>query len=206
MRNIDLSLYLVLDAEVCRTQKHLLEIAQAALASGITVLQLRSHHPEWSKRIWYDTASLLKPLCAAHNVPFIINDEIDIALAIDADGVHIGQEDLPPAVVRRLIGEDKILGLSIHNLAQAKSVDERLIDYIGIGPVYPTASKQKPDPVLGLEGLNGIVAIKTVPGVAIGGITAANVQQVRACQPDGIAVISAICKAENIPEAVQALR
>lgn len=206
MRDIDLSLYLVLDAQSCETQTRLIEVAQQALQAGISVLQLRSHHPDWSKRLFYDTASILKPLCQTYHVPFIINDEVDIALAIDADGVHIGQNDLPPSLVRRLIGENKILGLSTHTPNQANAIDKTIIDYIGMGPVYPTTSKKKPDPTLGLSGLREIIAIKAVPGVAIGGITPQNIHEVRACKPDGIAVIRAICQAHNIADVVAKLR
>lgn len=205
MKSLDLSLYLVLDAQSCETFTRLITVAEQALAAGITVLQLRSHHPDWTKRFFYDTACTLKPLCATYQVPFIINDEVDIALAVDADGVHIGQEDLPPERVRQLIGADKILGLSTHNLEQACAVNNNLVDYIGMGPVYPTRSKQKPDPVLGLSGLADIIRAKSLPGVAIGGINAENVEAVRALHPDGIAVISAICQADDIALAVQKL-
>lgn len=130
MRTIDLSLYLVLDAQACGNQDRLLTVAREALAAGVTVLQLRSHHPDWTKRVWYDIASILKPLCIAHHVPFIINDEVDVALAVGSDGVHIGQDDLPPTVVRRMIGENMILGLSTHNVMQVREVDSLSLIHI----------------------------------------------------------------------------
>ena len=204
MNTINLHLYLVLDAATCG--ERLLEVADAALQGGISVLQLRGHKTAWNKRDWYDTALALQPRCAAHGVPFIINDQVDIALAVGADGVHIGQSDLPPAVVRRLIGPEKILGLSTHSVAQVQAVDTDIVDYIGIGPVFPTRSKADADPAIGLDGLAAIVAAKPLPGVAIGGINADNVARVRAVNPDGIAVIGAICGAADILGATQALR
>ena len=183
MNTINLHLYLVLDAATCG--ERLLEVADAALQGGISVLQ---------------------PRCAAHGVPFIINDQVDIALAVGADGVHIGQSDLPPAVVRRLIGPEKILGLSTHSVAQVQAVETDIVDYIGIGPVFPTRSKADADPAIGLDGLAAIAAAKPLPGVAIGGINTDNVARVRAANPDGIAVIGAICGAVDILGATQALR
>ena len=171
-----------------------------------SVLQLRGHKTAWNKRDWYDTALALQPRCAAHGVPFIINDQVDIALAVGADGVHIGQSDLPPAVVRRLIGPEKILGLSTHSVAQVQAVDTDIVDYIGIGPVFPTRSKADADPAIGLDGLAAIVAAKPLPGVAIGGINTDNVARVRAVNPDGIAVIGAICGVVDILGATQSLR
>lgn len=204
MKAFDLHLYLVLDAAICGDK--LLETAQAALAGGVSILQLRGHKSAWRKRDWYDAALALKPLCAAAKVPFIINDQVDIALAVDADGVHVGQGDLPVAVVRELIGKNKILGLSTHSVAQVQAVDAHLVDYIGMGPVFATRSKADPDPVIGVEGLAAMVAAKTVPGVAIGGIKAEHAAAIRRINPDGIAVISAICGQDDVYSATLALK
>jgi thiamine-phosphate diphosphorylase len=176
------------------------------LQGGVSVLQLRGHKTAWSKRVWYDTALAVKVRCAAHQVPFIINDQVDIALAVGADGVHIGQSDLPAAVVRRLIGNERILGLSTHSVAQVQAVDSGIVDYIGMGPVFPTRSKADADPAIGLDGLAAMVAAKRLPGVAIGGINTDNVAAVRAVNPDGIAVIGAICGAADALAATQALQ
>ena len=197
-------LYLVLDAAACG--ERLLAVAEAALQGGVSVLQLRGHKTAWSKRVWYDTALAVKARCAAHQVPFIINDQVDIALAVGADGVHIGQSDLPAAVVRRLIGNERILGLSTHSVAQVQAVDSGIVDYIGMGPVFPTRSKADADPAIGLDGLAAMVAAKRLPGVAIGGINTDNVAAVRAINPDGIAVIGAICGAADALAATQALQ
>ena len=139
-------------------------------------------------------------------MPFIINDQVDIALAVGADGVHIGQSDLPAAVVRRLIGNERILGLSTHSVAQVQAVDSGIVDYIGMGPVFPTRSKADADPAIGLDGLAAMVAAKRLPGVAIGGINTDNVAAVRVINPDGIAVIGAICGAADALAATQALQ
>lgn len=203
MKVFDLRLYLVLDAAACG--ERLLAVAEAALANGVSILQLRGHKTAWSKRDWYQAALALKSLCAQVDVPFVINDQVDIALAVDADGVHVGQGDLPVAVVRRLIGEEKILGLSTHDVAQVQAVDCTLVDYIGMGPVFATQSKADADPTIGLDGLQAMVAAKMLPGVAIGGIDADNCAAVRAVNPDGIAVISAICGQADVAAATRAL-
>lgn len=204
MNSINLHLYLVLDAATCGGR--LLSVADAALQSGISVLQLRGHKTAWNKRAWYDAALALQPRCAAHGVPFIINDQVDIALAVGADGVHIGQNDLPPAVVRRLLGKERLLGLSTHSVAQVQAADTTIVDYIGMGPVFPTRSKADADPAIGLDGLAAMVAAKRLPGVAIGGINADNAAAVRAVNPDGIAVIGAICAAADPHTATRALQ
>ena len=126
-------------------------------------------------------------------------------MAVDADGVHVGQGDLPVSVVRRLLGADKIIGLSTHNVAQVQAVDSGIVDYIGMGPVFATQSKKDADPVIGLDGLRAMVAAKTLPGVAIGGIKSEHASDIRAINPDGIAVISAICGQQDINAAVRAL-
>lgn len=206
MKPFNLSLYLVLDAIVCGNREALLHTAEKALAAGITCLQLRGDKIGWSKRDWYNTALALKPMCAKAGVAFIINDQIDIALATDADGVHIGQSDLPATVARHLLGKDKIIGLSTCNIAQVKAAAREPVDYIGIGPVYPTTSKTNAPPALGLAGLQTLLTAKTLPGVAIGGINAERAKIIRKLHPEGIAVVSAICGQANIKEAVQQLQ
>lgn len=203
MKPFDLHLYLVLDAATCGDK--LLATAEAALAAGITMLQLRGDKQRWHKRNWYEAAQALKPLCAAAQVPFIINDQVDIALAVDADGVHVGQDDLPAAVVRRLLGQDKIIGLSTHTVAQVQAADGALVDYIGMGPVFATRSKADAAAAIGLAGLAAMVAAKRLPGVAIGGIGEREAAAVRAVNGDGIAVISAICAQDDVYKATTAL-
>lgn len=204
MKTFDLHLYLVLDAITCG--ERLLATAEEALASGVTILQLRGDKNYWGKREWYEAALALKPLCAGAGVPLIINDQVDIALAVDADGVHVGQGDLPVAVVRRLIGQEKILGLSTHGVAEVAAVDTGIVDYIGMGPVFPTQSKKDAAPAIGVDGLRAMVAAKRLPGVAIGGIKAEHAAEIRAVNPDGIAVISAICGQKDVVAVTKALK
>ena len=157
---------------------------------------------------YYNCAAIKPPGTTATGttLPWHYNRAVPRMVCVGADGVHIGQSDLPPAVVRRLIGPEKILGLSTHSVAQVQAVDTDIVDYIGIGPVFPTRSKADADPAIGLDGLAAIVAAKPLPGVAIGGINTDNVARVRAVNPDGIAVIGAICGVVDILGATQSLR
>ena len=187
---IDLSLYLVLDPDLCGGPDAMVRTARLAAENGATVVQLRA--PGWKKKQWLETASELKAVLAPLGVPLIINDHIDIALAIDADGVHVGQDDLPVAETRRLIGPGKILGLSISNAAELAAVQQG-IDYLGIGPVYPTGTKLDAAEATGLELFADLVAATGLPVVAIGGINGGNCMPLFAAGAQGVAVISAIC-------------
>ena len=172
---LDLLLYLVLDPDLCGGPEGMVRTARLAAESGATVVQLRA--PNWKKRQWLATARELKSVLKPFGVPLIINDHIDIALAVDADGVHVGQDDLPVAEVRRLIGPDKWLGLSVTNAEQLAEVPYGSVDYLGIGPVYPTGTKSDAAPVVGVPAFAELVAGSRLPVVAIGGIQAGN------CQP-----------------------
>ena len=145
---------------------------------------------------------ILKPL----GIPLIINDRVDIAMAVDADGVHIGQSDMPYEMARRLLGPDKIIGLSVENmddLIKANSLD---VDYVGISPVYGTPTKTDTAEPFGLEGLRKAVCMSVHPTVAIGGMNIGTIADVMAAGTDGVAVVSAICSAENIREAAAQLK
>lgn len=149
MKPLDLLLYLVLDPDLCGGAEGMVRTARLAAENGATVVQLRA--PNWKKRQWLATARELKSVLEPFGVPLIINDHIDIALAVDADGVHVGQDDMPVADVRRLIGPDKWLGLSVTNAVQMAEVPYELVDYLGIGPVYPTGTKSDAAPVVGVS-------------------------------------------------------
>ncbi|MEZ2349189.1 thiamine phosphate synthase [Caballeronia sp. RCC_10] len=204
--SFDLSLYLVLDPVQCGGHEAALDVARAALDGGATVVQLRA--PEWHKRAWLALALDLLPLTRAHGVPLIIDDHVDIALAAGADGVHVGQRDLPADVARRLMGPDALIGLSVSSpgeVAQANAM-QGVVDYLGAGPVYATPTKTDASAPCGIDGLAALCAEARFPTVAIGGIQAHNAADVMRAKPAGLAVVSAICKATNPREAAAALR
>ena len=187
---VDLSLYLVLDPDLCGGPDGMVRTARLAAENGATVVQLRA--PNWKKRQWLETARELKAVLAPLGVLLIINDHVDVALAVDADGVHVGQADLPVAETRRLIGPGKILGLSVSNTVQLKAVPDG-VDYLGIGPVYPTGTKLDAAAVVGARMFAELVAATRLPVVAIGGINADNCAPLFAAGAKGVAVVSAIC-------------
>ena len=191
MKPLDLLLYLVLDPDLCGGAEGMVRTARLAAENGATVVQLRA--PNWKKRQWLATARELKSVLKPFGVPLIINDHIDIALAVDADGVHVGQDDMPVADVRRLIGPDKWLGLSVTNAVQMAEVPYELVDYLGIGPVYPTGTKSDAAPVVSVPTFAELVGVSRLPVVAIGGIQVGNCQPLMQAGAKGVAVVSAIC-------------
>lgn len=195
-----LSLYLVLDPDLCGGEQGMVDAAVAAVAGGVTMVQLRA--PKWKKRQWVSAAQALKAVLGP--VPLIINDHIDVALLVDAAGVHVGQQDISAEMARRLIGPDKILGLSVSNSAQLAAVPEG-VDYIGVGPVFATGTKLDASPVIGLEEFSRLMQDKTLPAVAIGGIGAGRIAALRAAGADGVAVVSAICGQSEPEQAARAL-
>ena len=204
MKSFDLSLYLVLDPDLCGGAQGMIDTAQIAAQNGVSIVQLRA--PRWKKRLWFETARRLKETLAPLGVPLIINDQVDVALAVDADGVHIGQVDLPPATVRRLLGPDKLLGLSVANGEQLAASDLVGVDYIGVGPVYPTQTKHDAAPVLGVDGFAELRRALRLPTVAIGGIQASRCAPLLAAGAQGVAVVSAICGQPDVATAAIALR
>lgn len=203
-KRLDLSLYLVLDPILCGGINGMVETTKIAVANGVTAVQLRSEH-EFSGKNWYYAALALKEALSDTRVPLFINDHVDIALAIDADGVHIGQSDLPVDVTRKLIGNNKWLGFSVANRQQLDEVSWQLVDYIGIGPIYPTTTKQDAAPAMGMPQLTQLVKLKQCPAVAIGGININNATPVLQSGIEGIAVVSAICGQKNIQQATLSL-
>ena len=189
-----LKLYLVTDRDLS-LGRPLEEIVSEAVAGGVTMVQLREKDAatgefvELGRRLM----SLLKPL----GVPLIINDRVDVALAVDADGVHIGQSDMSYADARRLLGPEKIIGLSVENFEDLESANKLDVDYIGISPVYGTPTKTDTAEPFGLEGLRKAVEMSVHPTVAIGGMNAATIGDVIDAGADGVAVVSAICSAKS---------
>ncbi len=191
MRAPDLTLYLVLDPDLCGGSRGMVETARAGVAGGVTVVQLRA--PNWKKRAMAECARALLKVLRPAGVPLIIDDHADVAWATGADGVHVGQQDLAAFDCRALLGSDRIIGLSVNTGAECRAVDPGVVDYIGIGPVYATQTKKDAAPALGLSGLARIAAVSPVPSVAIGGIKAAHAAEVMRSGVEGIAVVSAIC-------------
>jgi thiamine-phosphate pyrophosphorylase len=158
-------------------------------AGGATLIQLREKH--LAPRDFYREALDALRVAQELGVRLIVNDRVDIALALTASGVHLGQDDLPPARARELLGERAIIGFSTHNVEQARAAARPPVDYLAIGPIFPTSSKKNPDPVVGLEGLRRVrQAVGAIPLVAIGGIRAENIWEVLEAGADSVAVIS----------------
>ncbi len=170
-------------------------------AGGIRLIQLREK--EASPRDFYFQAREAMAVARELGVTLLINDRADIALAVGADGVHLGQEDLPPENARKLLGPGRLIGFSTHSLEQALEADALPVDYIAIGPVFPTRTKEKPDPVVGIEMVRAVRARIRKPLVAIGGITLETAPQVIAAGADAVAVIADLVGAPDITARAQ---
>lgn len=178
-------------------------IVQTALDAGVRLFQLRMKTLETGKV--YEMAAALCPLVRNGGGTFIVNDRCDVAAVVGADGVHLGQKDLPLADARAILGPDKLIGISTHNLAQATQAEAGGADYIGFGPVFPTATKENPDPVVGVDGLREARAKVRIPIVAIGGINAGNIGEVKSTGADCCAVVSAVLAADDPKAAIAEL-
>ncbi len=198
----DLSLYVITDKTLSQGRSHL-DIMRASLAGGATMIQLREK--EATSLAFYQEAMQLLPVCRQYQVPLIINDRVDIALAVDADGVHVGQDDLPADVVRRIIGPDKILGVSASTVDEALQAQRDGAQYIGVGAVYGTATKADAGAAIGVERLKDIAAAVSIPVVAIGGIQTHNISAVIQTGVQGVAVISAVVSQPDVEEATRKL-
>ncbi len=198
---VDLSLYLVTDPRLC-ARHGLVETVVAAVRGGVTLVQLRDKHASDDELI--DQARRLKAALAGSGVPLIINDRLNVALASEADGLHLGQDDSDVALARQALGEGAILGLSVQNLEQMARLDPGPLDYLGLGPVFATSTKQNHAHPLGFDGLATLVAASPLPAVAIGGLQAEHAARVRAAGARGSAVISAICDTPDPQAAAQA--
>ena len=171
-----------------------------AIKAGTTVVQYRRKYG--STLTLYDEARQLRELCGS--VPFIVNDRLDIALAVDADGIHVGQEDLPLAVVRQVLGPDKIIGVTVRTLEEALIAARDGASYLGVGPIFSTATKTDAGAPIGIEGLREIRAACNIPIAAIGGITLENAADVVAGGADMVCAIQAVLGAPDIAAAVRA--
>ncbi|TQR53078.1 thiamine phosphate synthase [Campylobacter troglodytis] len=187
---IDLSLYLVASLGK-NTVANFLNIVENAIKGGVSVVQLREKN--LNSREFYTLALALKALCDELKTPLIINDRLDIALAVNATGVHLGQEDLPISLARKILGEDKIIGLSAKTPLELENCDGA--DYVGCGAVFESPTKDSS--VIGVAGLKALCEKSPLPVVAIGGINEGNVCELKGCKIVGIAVSSAIMRAKN---------
>lgn len=197
----DYSIYLVTDDGYLQGRA-LIDCVREALEGGVTLVQYRAKTAASAEM--YAEALQLKALCDSFKVPLIINDRLDIAMAVGAAGVHLGQDDLPCAAARKILGEDYIIGVSAHNPAEAKAALQSGADYLGCGAVFGTATKADVKK-LGTEGLTAICREKGLPVVGIGGVTADNYREVRAAGADGAAIVSGILAQPDIRATVRAI-
>ena len=198
----DLLLYAVTDRHWLG-KRSLKEVVKESLDGGVTFVQLREKTLEDDK--FLEEAKELKQLCKEYDVPFVINDNVDIAIAMDADGVHVGQTDMEAGNVREKLGPDKIIGVSAQTVEQAVLAEQRGADYLGVGAVFPTGSKDDAVEV-SHETLKAICEAVSIPVIAIGGISVGNVKELAGSGIVGIAVISAIYAAEDIKKATEDLK
>lgn len=198
---VDYTLYLCTDRELMTTDT-ITEAVELAIKGGVTVVQLREKN--CSGRKFLEIAHEVKEITDAYEVPLIINDRLDIAMAVDADGVHLGQKDLPAAVARELLGPDKIIGVSAWNAELALQAQKDGADYIGAGDVFGTSTKADTHHV-SLQELAKIKRTVKIPVVAIGGVNMENAEKLKGTGIDGVAVISAVLAARNITAAAEEL-
>jgi len=199
----DYGLTLVTDRELC-LGRSLTEVVDAAVRGGTGIVQLREKSCD--SRQFYELAKALRELLRPRAIPLIINDRADIALAVEAEGLHIGQSDLPLRAAREIMGPNAIIGLSVESEADVRAAEAVAIDYFGLSPVFSTPTKTDTNTPLGLAGVGRIRPLTPLPLVAIGGISAANAAEVLAAGADGVAVVSAICSAPDPEQAARSLK
>jgi len=201
MKKPNLTLYLVTDDRFFQ-DRDLVSTIESAIRGGITALQYMFKNK--STRQMYEELLVLRELTRRYGVDLVVNDRVDLALAVEADGVHVGQEDLPPDIVRKLVGDKMYIGYSVNSVDKLREVEHLPIDYIGFGSVYETTTKENYK-LVGLEGLRQAVKLTSKPIVAIGGITHYRVGEVLQAGAKGIAVVSAILGFENVEKATRSL-
>jgi len=198
---IDYTLYLVTDRSILGNKDFYISI-EKAIEGGVGIIQLREKNT--TTREFYDIALKVKAITDKHSIPLIINDRLDIVLAVDANGLHIGPDDIPISVARRLLGPNKILGVSTSNLDEAFEAQREGADYIGVGAMFPTKTKKDTESV-SIEDLKLIKSSVEIPVVAIGGIKESNAKEVIEAGINGIAVVSAILGKEDVYAAAKEL-
>jgi thiamine-phosphate pyrophosphorylase len=200
MKNIDLSLYLVTDKS--DDVEKFLKTIEEGIKGGVSVVQIREKTADTLD--FYNLALKVKKITDQYNVPLIINDRVDVALAIDADGVHVGQSDMPCDVTRKLVGPDKIVGVSAATIDEAKKAENDGADYIGTGAVFPTATKDDA-PKITKKDLKEVVDSINIPVVAIGGINLENASELKDTGIKGLSVVSAIMSSEDPKKSAEKL-
>ena len=193
-------LYVILDPSVC-PDRSLTDVLKEAATAGARLFQYRNKSASMKEA--YAEALALRQVALDAGVTFIVNDRCDLALAVDADGVHLGQGDLPLDLARKVMGPEKLIGISTHNSDQVREATAGKPDYLGFGPIFKPGSKQDHDPVVGLEGLRAMRRLTSLPVFAIGGIQIDQAGEVICAGANGVAVISAILKAPDISHAVK---
>ena len=193
-------LYVILDPSVC-PDRSLTDVLKEAATAGARLFQYRNKSASMKEA--YAEALALRQVALDAGVTFIVNDRCDLALAVDADGVHLGQGDLPLDLARKVMGPEKLIGISTHNSDQVREATAGKPDYLGFGPIFKPGSKQDHDPVVGLEGLRAMRKLTSLPVFAIGGIQIDQAGEVTRAGANGVAVISAILKAPDISHAVK---
>ncbi|MGB6370346.1 MAG: thiamine phosphate synthase [Atribacterota bacterium] len=196
-------LYIITDQRISHGKSHL-EVAEAALAGGATVIQFRDKEMKDSEAVV--ACREIYKLTKKKDVSFIVNDRVEIVKAVNADGVHLGQEDMSFSSARKILGKEKIIGISVETVEQALKAVEGGADYLGIGPIYPTATKPDAGKALGIARLKEIRESVNIPIVTIGGINENNLEEVLRAGADGVAVISAVVSAPDITEACRKLK
>lgn len=202
MKKFDSSLYFITDSTNYTEEEFLFRVEQA-LMGGVTLLQLREK--EKTTREYIELAQKVHNITRKYNVPLIIDDRVDVALAIDAEGVHVGQSDMPVNIARKLMGEDKIVGATTKTVEQAKEAYEQGADYLGVGAIYPTTTKVK-TVLTSTDTLNDICSAVPIPVNAIGGLNKDNIDVLEGISVAGICVVSAIMKADDPKKATEQLK
>lgn len=196
-----LRLYLVTDPQLCAS-RGVIDTVRCAVSGGVSMVQLRDKSAQTHERV--ELARAIKKALSGSGVPLVINDDVDAAVAADVDGAHIGQGDLTPAQARARLGPNKILGLSCETVQTVQAADPSIVDYLGLGPVFGTATKTDHAAPIGFDGLACLVALSSLPAVAIGGLKAEHASAVLKSGADGLAVVSAICGQPDVAAAARA--
>ncbi len=197
----DFGLYFITDSKL--TKKNVVEDVKAAIKGGVKVVQYREKDAPTRQMI--EEAKKIRQICKKNSVLFLINDRIDVAIAVNADGVHIGNEDMPYWHARKLLGENKVIGLSAHSVKDALQNQKLGADYTSIGPIYRTTTKKSPKPPIGLGPIKQLKSRLKIPFVAIGGINEKNIDEVLRAGARNIAMVSGIVAKNNVGEAVRNL-